>query len=514
MNPTEPDRQPFAASSSFRDEPPTPSTFTPSRSPQTDWARATWGREPGTSGTPERWFEPTAPRTEGDAATPASAAGASPAVGPGVDDAPFAAMPNPEPRTGFAAPPTPSLTGMVPPVPTAPVSPAPPPRRERWTGPGPILGAAILSAVLASAGTFAALEVGGAFDRTAAPGGTSAPGATQAAGGNVQPITLAESSAVIDAAAKTGPAVVRITATGTTVDAFGSIPSRGVGSGFIYDASGWILTNRHVVTGSNGQLVASLVVELKDGRQFDGRIYGVDTLTDLAIVKIDATGLPTAPIGASASLKVGQLAIAIGSPLGTLSNTVTSGIVSALGRSITVENERLSNLIQTDAAINPGNSGGPLIDAGGNVIGINTAVATDSNGIGFAIPIDIARPIMQQALAGQQLSRPYLGIRYVAIDPQIKARDNLPVDKGALINGAAAGGQGQPGVVAGGPAATAGLQEGDIIVAIGGTAIDREHPLDAVLSGYAPGQSVALRILRGGQERTINVTLGTRPNGL
>jgi serine protease Do len=409
-------------------------------------------------------------------------------------------------------PPTPTY---VPPVATAPVSSSSPPRRERWTGPGPILGAALLSAVLASAGTFAALDLSGAFDRTSSPAGSTAPGQTQAAGGNLQPITLAESSAVIDAAAKTGPAVVRITATGTSVDAFRSLPSTGIGSGFIYDSSGWILTNRHVVTGANGQLVNTLVVDLKDGRQFNGRIYGVDTLTDLAIVKIDATGLPTASIGSSASIKVGQLAIAIGSPLGTLSNTVTSGIISATGRSIDVENERLSNLIQTDAAINPGNSGGPLIDAGGNVIGINTAVATDSNGIGFAIPIDIARPIMQQALAGQQLSRPYIGIRYVAIDPQLKARNNLPVDEGALVSGAGTGGgQGQPGVVAGGPAATAGIQEGDIITAIGDTKIDREHPLDAVLSGYAPGQTVTVKLLRDGQERTVNVTLGTRPSGL
>jgi len=373
---------------------------------------------------------------------------------------------------------------------------------------------ALLAAVLASAGTFVALDASGAFERTAVPAATTAPAASQRSGGSLQPISLIESSAIVDAAAKTGPAVVRITATGSSVDAFGSIPSRGVGSGFIYDPSGWILTNRHVVTGSTGQLVASLVVDLKDGRQLSGRIYGVDTLTDLAIVKIDATNLPTAPIGTSASIKVGQLAIAIGSPLGTLSNSVTSGIISATGRSVTVENERLSNLIQTDAAINPGNSGGPLIDAGGNVIGINTAVATDSNGIGFAIPIDIARPIMQQALAGQELSRPYLGIRYVSIDPQVRERENLPVDRGALISGTAAGAQGQPGVVAGGPAAEAGLRDGDIILAIGDIQIDREHPLDAVLSGYAPGQTVSVRILRDGQERTVSVKLGTRPSGL
>ena len=143
---------------------------------------------------------------------------------------------------------------------------------------------------------------------------------------------------------------------------------------------------------------------------------------------------PSAPIGRSADIRVGQLAIAIGSPLGTYTSTVTTGIISATGRTVQVSAEhRLTNLIQTDAAINPGNSGGPLLDAAGNVIGINTAVERDSTGIGFAIPIDIARPIMQQALAGQELARPYVGIRYESIDAKLKAKDNLSVDHGALI---------------------------------------------------------------------------------
>jgi len=374
--------------------------------------------------------------------------------------------------------------------------------------------ASLLAAVLASGGTYLALEAGGALDRGA---GSPSSGGPTAAPGLAQPISLVESSAIIDAAAKVGPAVVRITATGVAVDlSGGTIPSTGIGSGVIYDSAGWVLTNRHVVTGSNGELVSSLTVELKDGRSFSGTIYGVDTLTDLAIVKIEASGLPAAPIGSSSNLKVGQLAIAIGSPLGTLSNTVTSGIVSATGRSITVENERLTNLIQTDAAINPGNSGGPLIDAGGNVIGINTAIASNSNGIGFAIPVDIARPIMQQALAGQQLSRPYLGIRYLTIDPQVQKQQNLPVDHGALIggDGSGSGSAGQSPVVAGGPAATAGLREGDIILSVGGNAVDREHPLDAVLSGFSPSQTVPVKVLRNGAELTISVTLGTRPSGL
>ena len=190
---------------------------------------------------------------------------------------------------------------------------------------------------------------------------------------------------------------------------------------------------------------------LKDGRSFDASVYGVDTLTDLAIVKVDATGLPTAAIGDSSTVQVGQQAFAIGSPLGTFTDSVTSGIISALGRTIPVEGGTiLDNLIQTDTAINPGNSGGPLLDPSGKVIGINTAGATGSQGIGFAIPIDIARPLLAQASAGQPLARPYLGIRFETIDPTVKQANNLPVDNGAWIPTAAAasqdnGGQGGRG---------------------------------------------------------------------
>ena len=192
----------------------------------------------------------------------------------------------------------------------------------------------------------------------------------------------------------------------------------------IFNPNGWILTNRHVVAGSN-----KLTVELKDGTQYPGTIYGIDTLTDLAIVKIDAKDLTAAGLGDSDALRVGQLVVAIGSPLGTFSNTVTSGIVSAKGREINASGSSLRNLIQTDAAINPGNSGGPLLDASSAVIGINTAIASDSTGIGFSIPINIAKPLMAQALAGKQLERPYIGIRYEDIDAQL-AKDGQPAGQG------------------------------------------------------------------------------------
>src|SRR6185437_949770 len=279
----------------------------------------------------------------------------------------------------------------------------------------------------------------------------SVPQATNA--GATQPVTIDESSATIAVAAKVSPAVVRITVTGSANSGTsGVIPETGVGSGVIFDSNGWILTNHHVVEGGE-----KFDVELKDGRILSGKVYGIDTLTDLAIVKVEATGLPTAAIGESDSLKVGQLVIAIGSPLGTYSNSVTSGIVSAKGRSIVTDgNESLTNLIQTDAAINPGNSGGPLLDAGGNVVGINTAIASNSNGIGFAIPIDIARPIMDQAVAGQKLSRPYLGIRFVSITRQLADSEKLPVQVGALVGGRDQNGNPTAGVEAGTPAADAG----------------------------------------------------------
>jgi S1-C subfamily serine protease len=325
--------------------------------------------------------------------------------------------------------------------------------------------------------------------------------------GAIQPVTIDESSATIDVAAKVSPAVVKITVSGTTTGDTGVIPETGVGSGVIYDSNGWILTNHHVVEGSD-----KLVVELKDGRTFDGKVYGIDTLTDLAIVKIDATGLPVAALGNSEALKVGQLVIAIGSPLGTYSNSVTSGIVSAKGRSISTDGKTpLNNLIQTDAAINPGNSGGPLLDADGAVVGINTAIATNSNGIGFAIPIDIARPIMVQAVAGQPLSRPYLGISFVTIDKSFAAAQKLATDQGAFVGGIDNQGNVIAGVKDNTPASAAGIKDGDIIVSVDGKTIDDQHPLDATLSQFSPGMTIPVEVLRDGSKVTLQVTLGTRP---
>jgi serine protease Do len=209
---------------------------------------------------------------------------------------------------------------------------------------------------------------------------------------------------------------------------------------------------------------------------------------------------------------VGQLAIAIGSPLGTYTNSVTAGILSAFGRTITVQDGTIiRNLIQTDAAINPGNSGGALLDAGGNVVGINTAIAQTAEGIGFAIPINIARPIMQQALAGQELARPWIGVYYVAITSKIAETNRLPVEKGAWLTAQDANGQSMDSIIAGSPAAAAGLRDGDIVTAVDGISIDAANPLDDILTEYAPGRTVALDVLRNGQKIALTLTLGTRP---
>jgi S1-C subfamily serine protease len=451
--------------------------------------------------------DPSQPTAEVVASGTPEAAAADPAEAPPAPTLDRFA-PTPEPRADWArdwsTPVAPTPERWYEPAPSIePVRATTAPRRG--AGAGSLVLVSLLSAVLASGGTVVALGAAGVLDRPVTAPAT----ALGTDVGAPQPVTIDESSATINVAARVSPAVVRITVMGSS-DAgnLGVIPETGVGSGVIYNSDGWILTNRHVVEGGN-----EFEVELKDGRVLSGEVYGIDTLTDLAIVKVDGSNLPTAAIGESDALEVGQLVIAIGSPLGTYSNSVTSGIVSAKGRTITTDGSTrpLTNLIQTDAAINPGNSGGPLLDANGNVVGINTAIATNSNGIGFAIPIDVARPIMAQAVAGEKLARPYLGIQFVSITRQLADEENLPVQAGALVGGRTQGDQPAPGVQPGTPAAQAGIKDGDIITSVGGKTIDDGHPLDATLSQFSPGQTVSVEILRDGERITLDVTLGTRP---
>jgi len=257
-----------------------------------------------------------------------------------------------------------------------------------------ILGASLLSATLASAATLVVI-------RQALPATSSTPEAATTASST----TITQAVEVVDLTdviAEARESVVTITANGISTQGFSPFGqvTEGIGSGVILTSDGYILTNRHVVEDST-----SLSVELADGRTFEASIVRESSDTDLALIKIEGTDLPAASIGISASLEVGQTALAIGSPLGTYTETVTQGIVSGLGREVTVTDQltrrqtTLTDLIQTDAAINAGNSGGPLLDAAGNVIGINTAVSTSAEGIGFAIPIDAAAELVSLAVA-------------------------------------------------------------------------------------------------------------------
>jgi serine protease Do len=267
---------------------------------------------------------------------------------------------------------------------------------------GTVLAVSLLSAVLASGSTAVVVGLVGADSATPA---SSAAGGAAAAGAQSAAVTVTPPADITDVVAQATKSVVTITSDTETKGRFSpfSVPATGVGSGVILSSDGYILTNRHVVADSS-----ALTVELEDGSQYPAQIVRVSDDEDLALIKVDATGLTPAKIGSSANLQVGQTAIAIGSPLGTFTETVTKGIVSALDRTITVTDEStgqpdtLKGLIQTDAAINPGNSGGPLLDANGAVIGIDTAVSEQAEGLGFAIPIDAAASLIARATAGAQ----------------------------------------------------------------------------------------------------------------
>lgn len=275
-----------------------------------------------------------------------------------------------------------------------PAVPAPDPRRPaRMRN---LVAVSLLSAVLAAGGT--AALVAGPLAPASGSGTTagSTPGAVTVATGSgtasADPIDLTDMVATVR------DSVVTITSEGFSSRGFQQIPSTGVGSGIVLTSDGYILTNRHVTEGSR-----SLSVELADGRQFDATVVKESSDHDLALIKIAATGLRPAVIGDSEALEVGETAIAIGSPLGTFTETVTRGIISGTGRTITVADEStgrpvtMTGLLQTDAAINPGNSGGPLLDASGAVVGVNTAVSTEAEGLGFAIPISAAAALIAQA---------------------------------------------------------------------------------------------------------------------
>lgn len=287
-------------------------------------------------------------------------------------------------------------------VTAAPVNPVPSSEPKRSRRRGSVLAAALLAATLAS-GSTAIVVVGLTGGHAAAPAAPAAASPNAVVAGVTTDIGTIDLTAVVASAT---PSVVTITSETQARRGFSpyTVPATGVGSGIVLTADGYILTNAHVVADSS-----SLTVALEDGSQYTAKVVDANTAKDLALIKIEARGLTPARIGDSTKLKVGQTAIAIGSPLGTFTETVTKGIVSATGRTITVTDEAtgrpvtLTGLIQTDAAINPGNSGGPLLDASGAVIGVNSAVSTNAQGLGFAIPIDAAASFITQA-TGSSLS--------------------------------------------------------------------------------------------------------------
>lgn len=317
--------------------------------------------------------------------------------------------------------------------------------------------------------------------------------------GKSEPISSARNTAVVQAAKKVSPAVVGITTKVYNRDMFNRkvLVGEGVGSGVIFDKAGYIVTNNHVVGTAK-----TVIVSLADGQSTEGTVVGRDAKTDLAVVKINMDNLPVAEFGDSDSLQVGEPAIAIGNPLGLeFQGTVTVGVISSLNRTIGAEGQSMK-LIQTDAAINPGNSGGALVDADGKVIGINSAKISQEGveGLGFAIPINAARPILQDLITNGKVVRPYLGL--YGLDQQMAARFGMQLNaQGIYVYR----------VVPGGPLDQAGLQHGDVIVKLDGTDVKDFASLQSVMDKLKVGDSVSIDYTRNGMNREATVVLQESP---
>jgi S1-C subfamily serine protease len=318
-------------------------------------------------------------------------------------------------------------------------------------------------------------------------------------------LTLTENSAIVSAVAQVKPAVVTVINTLPPQRGFfGQIlEPQASGSGVIISEEGYIITNNHVVADSQ-----SLEVIYSDDTKVPATLVGADAFSDLAVLRVESEIPAMAALGDSGALQPGEPVIAIGSPLGDFKGTVTVGVVSALDRRLEVGGGlTMEGLIQTDAAINQGNSGGPLVNALGQVIGINTAIVRGTGaggavaeGLGFAIPSNVVKEVAAQLVEHGQVRRPYLGVDWVSITPRIASAYSLPVEFGAYVQAV------QPG----GPADTGGLQPGDIITAIEGQSIDEENSLGTILMRFEPGQQVQIAAVREGQQITLQVTLGTR----
>lgn len=297
---------------------------------------------------------------------------------------------------------------------------------------------------------------------------------------------------------KVGPAVVTVINEQPNDDGTENVPT-GSGSGFILDSDGHIVTNQHVVDGG-----VEFVVVLADGREEPATLVGADPNADVAVLKIDSRVPAVANLGNSDSLLPGQAVLALGSPLGTFTNTVTEGIVSALGRTVPDEDggPELLNLIQHDAAINPGNSGGPLVTLTGEVVGINTLGIIDAQGLFFAVPSETVRTVADKLIADGAVSYPYLGLQLTQLDDETILRWGLDVEEGFYV----------AGVVAGSPAEAAGMQQGDVVTALNLQRVGEQVSLVGALFQYQPGDTVQLTVQRGYVSFRVEITLAERPS--
>lgn len=314
-----------------------------------------------------------------------------------------------------------------------------------------------------------------------------------------QVITLQQNTAIVEAVRKVKPAVVTVLNTLRTRSGRG----QATGTGVIVDAKGYIVTNNHVVEGAQ-----KIEVLFENGDKAEAKLIGADAFSDLAVLQVTSKAMPAvAQLGDSSNLQVGEPVIAIGSALGNFRNTVTVGVVSGLNRRLSANDaSSQEGMIQTDAAINHGNSGGPLLNAAGQVIGINTLVVRDASsgdvaeGLGFAIPVNTVKYVTAQLTDKGKVTRPFIGITYQMLNAQVAAANNVKVKEGAWIQD----------VTANSPAARAGLKAGDVITSINGAALTAEAPLPALMLKFKPGDTVQLALWRDGKMLTVSLTLAER----
>ncbi|HET6746527.1 MAG TPA: trypsin-like peptidase domain-containing protein [Candidatus Saccharimonadales bacterium] len=356
--------------------------------------------------------------------------------------------------------------------------------------------------VLIALGAVAGFELGKLFNQQSNNGLTS----HQAPANDGNKIVTQQEGDIASVVEKVGPSVVSIITTESAGPEYGNgeaAQQEGAGTGIIVSGDGYILTNKHVISDAK-----TIKVVLSDGTTHENvKLVGTDPLNDVAFLKVDGvTNLPAAQLGDSSSTRIGQQVVAIGNSLGQYQNTVTSGIISGIGRPISAQAgntvENLTDLLQTDAAINLGNSGGPLLNLSGQVIGINTAIVQDAQGIGFAIPINTTKGIMKGVLAGKGVTRAYLGVNFVTITADVAKYYNLGVKQGAYVHserGAA--------VLAGSPADKAGIKDGDIITKIGGVDVGVGGSVSSLVAEYVPGDTIEVSVLRDGKTVTLQVTL-------